>query len=113
MDESTGDAVANELRRLHHDVVSIHEQSPGVEDSTVLNIAVLKDRLLLTNDKDFGELVYRSGLPHHGVVLFRLRDERAANRIRMLREVLKLPKDKLTENCFIVVSESKIRIRRP
>jgi len=78
-----------------------------------LNLAALKERLLLTNDKDFGELVYRSGLPHRGVVLFRLRDERAANRVRMLREVLKLPQDKLTDNNFIVASESKIRVRQP
>lgn len=58
VDESTGNAVANELRRLNHDVVSIHEQYPGVEDATVLNSAALKDRLLLTNDKDFGELIF-------------------------------------------------------
>lgn len=113
VDESTGEAVVNELRRLNHDVISIHAQAPGTEDSAVLNIAALKNRLLLTNDKDFGELVYRSGLPHHGVVLFRLRDERAVNRVCMLKEVLKLPRDKLTGNYFIVVSESKIRIRRP
>ncbi|MGH7596882.1 MAG: DUF5615 family PIN-like protein, partial [bacterium] len=50
MAESTGDAMVNELRRLNHDVVSIHEQAPGTADSNVLNIAALKDRLLLTND---------------------------------------------------------------
>ncbi len=42
--------MVNELRRLNHDVVSIHEQAPGTADSNVLNIAALKDRLLLTND---------------------------------------------------------------
>ncbi len=112
VDESAGDAVATELRQLGHDALSIHATTPGIDDPPILDIAVAEDRIVVTNDKDFGELVYRSGLPHVGVILFRLDDERAANRVRMMKKVLQSCGDKLKNN-FIVASERKIRIRRP
>jgi len=111
VDESTGQSVVDELRRLGHNVISIQEIFPGLDDPPVLDIAVNDKRIVITNDKDFGELVYRSGLPHAGVVLFRLDDERAANRVLMMREVLRSCGDKL-ENNFVVASERKIRIRK-
>jgi predicted nuclease of predicted toxin-antitoxin system len=110
VDESTGQSVVHELRRLGHDVISVHEIFPGLDDPPILDIAVNEDRIVITNDKDFGELVYRSGLPHAGVVLFRLQDESAVNRVRMMREVLRTCGDKLEDN-FVVASERKIRIR--
>ena len=112
VDESSGKSVVEELRRLGHDVISIQEKFPGLDDPPILDIAVHENRVVVTNDKDFGELVYRSGLPHAGVVLFRLQDESAASRVHMMREVLRVCGDKLKDN-FIVASESKIRIRRP
>lgn len=112
VDESTGEAVVAELRRLGHDVISIHEYSPGIDDPPILDLAVNEGRIVVTNDKDFGELVYRSGLPHVGVVLFRLHDESASNRVHMMHEVLRSCAGKLKYN-FIVASEHRIRIRRP
>ncbi len=111
VDESTGQSVVDELRQLGHDVIFIHEIFPGLEDSPILDIAVREDRIVITNDKDFGELVYRSGFPHAGVVLFRLQNESAANRVRMMRQVLRSCGDKLKGN-FVVASERKIRIRK-
>jgi predicted nuclease of predicted toxin-antitoxin system len=111
VDESTGQAVVSELRQLGHDVIFIQEIFPGVDDSRILDIAVNENRIVITNDKDFGELIYRSRLPHAGVLLFRLRDETAANRVRMIRQVLQSCGDKLHGN-FVVASEQKIRIRR-
>ncbi|MGH7456758.1 MAG: DUF5615 family PIN-like protein [bacterium] len=111
VDESTGQSVVHELRRLGHDVISIQEIFPGLDDPPILDIAANENRVVMTNDKDFGELVYRSGLPHAGVVLFRLQDESAANRVRMMREVLRSCADKLEGN-FVIASERKIRIRK-
>lgn len=110
-DESTGNAVANELQRQGHDVLSIQLQAPGAVDNEILNKAVFEDRILITNDKDFGELVYRSGMPHAGVILFRLHNERATNRVRMIKHVLQNYRKKLKNN-FVVVSEGHVRIRR-
>jgi len=62
------------LRRLGHDVISIQEIFPSLDDPPILDIAGNENRILITNDKDFGELIYRSRLPHAGVLLFRLQE---------------------------------------
>jgi len=67
-----GDAVA-ELRSAGHDLVWIRTAAPGMMDADILAWAVREDRILLTFDKDFGELAYRAALPATcGIVLFRL-----------------------------------------
>ena len=67
-----GDTVI-ELRGAGHDVVWIRTDAPGMLDADILAWALREDRILLTFDKDFGELAYRAGLPATcGIVLFRL-----------------------------------------
>jgi predicted nuclease of predicted toxin-antitoxin system len=67
-----GDAVAM-LRSHGHDVLWIRTDSPGATDEANLAKAVLEQRLLITFDKDFGELVFSRGLAAScGVVLFRI-----------------------------------------
>lgn len=51
------------LRLLGHDVLWIAEECPSVRDEYVLDLAVRESRVLLTQDKDFGELAFRRGLP--------------------------------------------------
>jgi predicted nuclease of predicted toxin-antitoxin system len=61
------------LRGRGHDVVAVREWRPGAEDRAVLQQAQADGRVLLTFDKDFGELAFRHGLPAaSGVILFRL-----------------------------------------
>jgi predicted nuclease of predicted toxin-antitoxin system len=56
-----------------HDVTAIAHDYPGaLADDEVLTIAVHEDRVVIANDKDFGELVVRRRLPHAGLILFRL-----------------------------------------
>jgi predicted nuclease of predicted toxin-antitoxin system len=67
-----GEAVAA-LRAAGHDVSWIGESSPGASDKHVLALAENENRILLTFDKDFGELAWRAGLPAScGIVLFRI-----------------------------------------
>lgn len=65
--------ILKELRRRGHDVVSVKESMRGASDREVLAKAQQEDRLVVTFDKDFGELAYRFRLPAtSGVILFRL-----------------------------------------
>lgn len=67
-----GDAVAA-LRNAGHDVAWVAERNPGSLDSQVLETANRENRVLLTLDKDFGELVFRRGASASpGVILFRI-----------------------------------------
>jgi predicted nuclease of predicted toxin-antitoxin system len=61
------------LRQAGHDVLWVREAAPGSPDSVILARAQAEERLLLTFDKDFGDLVFHQGLAaSHGIVLFRI-----------------------------------------
>jgi len=74
-DESLESVIVERLRSDGHSVVSISEQSPGLNDPGVLAWAVRDHLLLLTADRDFGDMVVRDlkQAPREGVVLLRLR----------------------------------------
>ena len=71
-DESMDRIVVERLRQDGHEVVYIAEIAPSVDDETVLSLANERQALLLTADKDFGELVFRLRRVATGVVLVRL-----------------------------------------
>lgn len=110
-DENIGLAVVAFLREQDHDVISMTETSPGGSDAVVLTKAFEEQRILITSDTDFGELVYHIGQQHCGIVLLRLDDQRNENKIRVLKKLLKEHTDDLV-NAFVVVTETTVRIRR-
>lgn len=110
VDESTGAAVVEFLRSAGHDVLAIAETSPQTDDFDIITRAAADGRIVVTNDKDFGELVFRSGQSHAGVLLLRLHDECAANRVRVVKAVVDQFADRLAGS-FTVAGEKGIRIR--
>lgn len=111
VDESVEFPVVTFLRSLGHDVVAVAEDFPSVRDEEVLDAAQKGNRILLTNDKDFGELIFLHGLLHCGVVLFRLPYKDARSKIDHIRVLLETHGDELAGN-FTVVGQDAIRIRR-
>lgn len=111
VDECTGTSVVACLRNEGHDAVAVAEIMPEADDEQVLQCAVSEGRIVVTNDKDFGEMVFRSGQVHRGVVLLRLRDERAENKVRMVKVVLAQIGERL-QNRYVIVNESGIRVRK-
>ena len=111
VDESTGPAVARWLRGQGHTVFSVHDEARGIDDDDVIQKAFAEDWILITNDKDFGEKVYRERRPHKGVVLLRLDDERATSKIDTLRRLLERYSGQLAGD-FVVVTETRVRFAR-
>lgn len=73
LDENMPRQLAVRLRDGGHDVLAANEGMRGAADEAVLARARAEGRLLLTQDKDFGELAFRCDLPAEcGIVLFRL-----------------------------------------
>lgn len=70
-DESCDFSVVRALRSADHDVVAIAEVSPREEDPSVMDRAVKENRILITEDKDFGQLVYAKSQATGGVILIR------------------------------------------
>ena len=108
VDESTGPAVAEWLRQQGHQVFSVYEKARGMHDDDIIHKAFAENWILMTNDKDFGEKVYRERRPHRGVVLLRLEDERAAIKIETVRRLLESYADRLADQ-FVVVTERAVR----
>lgn len=72
-DENFPSAAARQLEDLGHDVVRVGSASPGQSDAEVVAWAARDERIILTFDKDFGEIAGRAGLPAtSGVILIRL-----------------------------------------
>lgn len=111
VDESTGPTVARWLLEQKHEVFSVYEEARGMEDDDIIQKAFAEGWILITNDKDFGEKVYRERCPHKGVILLRLEDERAASKIKTIRRLLERYSKQLADN-FIVVTETRVRFGR-
>jgi len=108
VDECTGPAVGRWLRRQRHEVFSVYEEARGMDDEDIIQKAFSENWILITNDKDFGEKVYRDQRPHRGVIFLRLEDERAVCKIDTLRRLLEGHADQLADR-FVVVTETQVR----
>ena len=109
VDECVGPIVARWLEEQGYNVFSVYDQARGVDDNFVLQKAISEGRILITSDKDFGDMVFRDKLEHKGIVLLRLSKERSFNKIEKIALLLKEYSDKLPNN-FIVVTDSGVRI---
>lgn len=109
VDECTGSKVAAYLRDAGYEIFSVFNESRGMTDDEILSKAFVENWILITNDKDFGEMIFREHRTHHGVVFMRLDDERAANKIKVLEQLLENYAEKLPEQ-FVTVTETKVRI---
>jgi predicted nuclease of predicted toxin-antitoxin system len=111
VDECTGLKVAAWLRQQQQDVFSVYEQLRGASDDAILTKAHDENWILITNDSDFGEKIYRERKPHKGIIFLRLEDERAVNKIAVLKRLLEQYSDSLS-NQFVVVTETKVRFAK-
>jgi predicted nuclease of predicted toxin-antitoxin system len=108
-DESCAGPVIRALRESGHDVVAISEVAKGATDEEVLERALNEERVLITEDRDFGELVYARGRSSAGVILVRF-DSRArrAKPATVVEAVAKL--DSRLRDSFTVVEPGRVRI---
>jgi len=108
-DESCDFAVVRALRAAGFNVLCISEGSPRAEDAEVIRLAVRENRILLTEDKDFGRLVYSYGQETLGVIFLRFP---TFARRRISRDVVNLVKqqgEKLAGS-FVTVQPGRIRM---
>lgn len=110
VNENLSGTVVCDLRQRGHDVAAVKECMRGATDAAILARAQAEDRIVVTQDKDFGELAFRSGLPAQcGVVLFRLAGADPDCDNRRVLEVLESRSDWVGN--FAVVTDDRIRIR--
>ncbi len=98
------------LTDLGHDVLSVPEVAPRATDAEVLALALAEQRVLITEDKDFGELVFVRRRPHPTIVRFT--DMSVAEKVVAMRDLLERHDEALREGRMIVVTRNRVRIRR-
>lgn len=110
-DEGVDKPIVDLLRASGFDIHYILETNRGIDDEKVLQIANQEERVLLTQDKDFGELVYRLQKVHFGVILFRLGSLRPKDKAALITHILIQHQDRML-NAFTVIQPNAIRIRK-
>ena len=111
-DESVDRKVVSRLRQDGHEVLYVAELEPGITDDTVLERANERSALLLTADKDFGELVFREGrLTTNGVVLLRLAGLSSERKAELVVAAFEEHGAEF-QNSFSVIGPGRIRVRQ-
>ncbi len=93
-----------------HDVKSVRDINPKAKDSEILQLAVSEGRMVITMDKDFGELVYNSGLKHTGVLILRLEDANGDQKLAVVKKILDNYAEKIWKK-FCVFQDGRLRIK--
>jgi predicted nuclease of predicted toxin-antitoxin system len=110
VDECCDAGLVRLLRDHGHDVSYVLEEQPGVSDDDVLLRAFNQGRILLTEDKDFGELVYRLKKPSKGIILVRMTVGERNQKWQRLEKLIENYGDRLPGH-FVVVDSQKFRFR--
>lgn len=110
-DEGVDAQMVTMLRELGHDVYYIAKELTGINDEAILQKSNAENRILITQDKDFGELVYRLKMVHSGIILIRLMGLKASIKTEILKKVILNHEDNLLGS-LVVVQPGAIRIRK-
>jgi predicted nuclease of predicted toxin-antitoxin system len=109
-DENVSRLVIEQLRAAGFDAASVRETRPGAPDKDILDAADSDDRVLITEDRDFGELVVRQRLKVRGVILLELDRLPSAAEAERVAEVVRIHASKLPGN-LLVVEPTRVRVR--
>ncbi|MFH0786045.1 MAG: DUF5615 family PIN-like protein [Pseudomonadota bacterium] len=111
VDVGVGKGVETWLKKTGFDVLSMREVNCRAQDIEILRLAAEDQRMIVTMDKDFGELVYNSGLLHAGVLLLRLEKSTGEQKAEIVKKIISEYSDQIADN-FCVYQDGKLRIRK-
>jgi len=111
VDVGVGKGIEEYLNEKGYDTRAVRDIDPGMEDEEIIRIAVRENRMIITMDKDFGELVYHSSTEHSGVLLLRLEDATGTEKLQVVKHILNNYANRI-RNCFCVFQKDKFRIRK-
>ena len=97
------------LSSLGHDVISALDDDPKAGDDALLARARAEERVLITEDKDFGELVFVRRLPHPCIIRFV--EMTVAEKVSAMEYLLEREEAAMRQGTIIVVTKSRVRIR--
>jgi predicted nuclease of predicted toxin-antitoxin system len=111
LDVNASGVVAQWLIHRGHDVVEVSRKDPRMSDSEILEWALEENRIIITTDDDFEEMIWRQGKSHCGVL--RLENLPRSERIMLLRDVLDRHGRDLESGAIVIALSAKFRVRKP
>ncbi len=109
-DENVEKPIVESLRQQGFDVLYIAEERRSLDDEAILALANKENRILITNDKDFGEMAFRLHRVHAGIFLLRFRRDDAEWKAQRLAQFLTQYKKPLMGK-FVVLRDTRVRVR--
>lgn len=109
-DENVDAAIVLLLRSQGHDVLWMVEHAPGTPDPKILTLAQAQQRIIVTFDRDFGELVFHRGREAPGIILLRIGSQSPEAMLASFQNLWPQLQVKAPGH-FIVVANNKVRIR--
>ncbi len=110
-DESVDQPIVDYLRKNNYTVIAIAEMDPGLPDKQVFDIANENNAILITADKDFGEIVFHQNAITFGVILIRLSGLSLSKKNRIVYNAIKKHGDEI-EGSFTVITPGIVRVRK-
>lgn len=111
VDAGVGKNIEARLQTQKYDTLAVRDIDPKMLDIDILKLAVNKSRIVITMDKDFGELVFHSKQDHVGVLLLRLDYARKAEKLPLVQDILDQYGDMLIDS-FCTYQNGKLRVRK-
>jgi predicted nuclease of predicted toxin-antitoxin system len=111
IDVGVGKGVEEYLRGKDFDVKAVREIDPRMEDERIILEAFQEKRIVVTMDKDFGELVYQSSMRHSGILLLRMEDASGPEKVSVVRNIVENFQEHIADS-FCVFQNNRLRIRK-
>lgn len=110
VDVNASGILARWLKEGGHDVVEVANKDPRMDDEAILAWAIREERIIVTTDQDFEEMIWREGRAHKG--LLRLENLPRSERQALLQDVLAYHEQDLLSGAIVIALSRKIRIRK-
>jgi len=102
-------ASVQHLRSIGFDITSIGEIAPGIADTEVIDIAIKEERIIITYDSDYGQLIFKFGYkPEAGVIFLRLQPEHPLHTSDIIEKLI-LSEKVSFKNALTVIDKNSIR----
>ena len=109
VDECLGLVIAHWLKEHDYDVIAAIKEMRGKKDIEILTRAFEENRVLITSDKDFGDIVFNQKMQHCGIIFLKLTINTSSSKIKAIENLLKNHYEEIFGN-FIVVTDQNIKI---
>ena len=110
IDVGVGKIIEEWLKKEGYQAIAIRQINPEMEDLDIITIANKEDAIIISMDKDFGELAFKNKLGHKGILLLRLEDAVAKEKLATIQNIIPRYLSEL-KGKFAVYQNGKLRIR--